>query len=71
MELDEHSDRQTWERLSYAADAAIDELTDTPPTTLAGMRAAIEYLLDYDGGHYDYLPALLQLSLLRSPLLAG
>jgi hypothetical protein len=47
------------------AGAAIDQLTDTPPT-IAGMRAAIEYLVDFEGGHYDYLPTLL-----RSSLLAG
>jgi hypothetical protein len=68
MELDEQSDRETWERLSAAADAAIDKLTETPTT----MRAAIEYLLDHDGGHYyDYLPALLQSAVLRPPVLAG
>jgi hypothetical protein len=71
MELDEQSDRETWERLSAAADAAIDKLTETPTTTIAGMRAAIEYLLDHDGGHYDYLPALLQSAVLRPPVLAG
>jgi hypothetical protein len=37
---------------------------------IAGMTAAIEYLLDFDGGHYEYLPRLLRSSLLRSPLLA-
>jgi hypothetical protein len=24
---------------------------------IAGMTAAIEYLLDFDGGHYEYLPS--------------
>jgi hypothetical protein len=53
-----------------AADAALDEITTTPPTTVAGMRAVIEYLVELDG-HSDYLPTLLKSSLLRSPLLAG
>ena len=57
--------------VAEAADAALDELTSAPPPTIAGMRAAIEYLLEQDGGHYDYLPALLRSSILRSPLLAG
>jgi hypothetical protein len=35
------------------------------------MRAAIEYPLEWDGGHFDYLPALLKSAVLRSPLLAG
>ncbi len=53
-----------------AADAALKELTDTPPTTIGGMRAVIEYLVELDG-HDDYLPTLLRSSLLRSPVLAG
>jgi hypothetical protein len=52
-----------------AADAALEELTSTPLTTLAGMRAVIEYLVELDG-HSDYLPTLLRSSILRSPLLA-
>jgi hypothetical protein len=51
-------------------DATLTEITTTPPTTLAGMRAVIEYLVELDG-HSDYLPTLLRSSLLRSPLLAG
>jgi hypothetical protein len=39
----------------WAADATLNKLTETPPTTLAGMRAAIEYLLKQEGGHLDYL----------------
>jgi hypothetical protein len=51
-------------------DAALDEITTTPPTTVAGMRAVMEYLVELDG-HSDYLPTLLRSSLLCSPLLAG
>jgi hypothetical protein len=58
------------EEAARAADAALDEITNTPPTTLAGMRAVVEYLVDL-GGHADYLPTLLRSSILRSPLLAS
>jgi hypothetical protein len=53
-----------------AVDVALDEITTTPPTTIAGMRAVMEYLVGSDG-QMDYLPTLLRSSLLRSPLLAG
>jgi hypothetical protein len=50
-----------------AADAAMYELMNTPPATLAGMRANIQYLVDWDNDSgYYYLPTLL-----RSPLLAA
>jgi len=49
-------------------DAALDAITNTPPTTVAGMRAVMEYLVGLDG-HMDYLPTLLRSSLLRSPVL--
>ena len=46
------------------------KLMKTPPTTLAGMRANIQYLVDWDNDsgyyYYYYLPTLL-----RSPLLAA
>ena len=43
------------------------ELMNTPPTTLAGIRAIIQYLVDWDNDSgYYYLPTLL-----RSPLLAA
>jgi hypothetical protein len=51
-------------------DAALEEITATPPPTVAGMRAVIEYLVELDG-HADYLPTLLRSSILRSPPLAG
>jgi hypothetical protein len=66
MELDER-DHETFEEGGRAADAAMYELMKTPPTTLAGMRAIIQYLvdLDDDSGYY-YLQTLL-----RSPLLVA
>jgi hypothetical protein len=64
MELDDR-DLETFEEGGRAADAAMHELMNTPPTTLAGMRAIIQYLVDWDNNSgYYYLPTLL-----RSPLL--
>jgi hypothetical protein len=62
-------DYETLEEAGRAADAALEKLTSTPPTTGAGMRAVMEYLVELDG-HMDYLPTLLRWSLLRSPVLA-
>jgi hypothetical protein len=61
---------ETLEEAGRAVDVALNEITTTPPTTVAGMRAVMEYLVELDG-HSDYLPMLLRSSLLRSPLLAG
>jgi hypothetical protein len=51
-----------------AEDAAFDALTETLPTTRAGMRSLLEFLDDWSGGnnghYFDYT------LLLRSPLLA-
>jgi hypothetical protein len=63
-------DYETLEEAGRAVDVALNEITTTPPTTLAGMRAVMEYLVGLDG-HMDYLPTLLKSSLLRSPLLVG
>jgi hypothetical protein len=66
MDLDER-DHETFEEGGQAADAAMYELMNTPPTTLAGIRAIIQYLVDWDNDSgYYYLPTLL-----RSPLLAA
>jgi hypothetical protein len=66
IELDERAP-ETYEDGGRAADAAMYELMKTPPTTLAGMRAIIQYLVDWDNDSgYHYLPTLL-----RSPLLGA
>jgi hypothetical protein len=72
---DQTDDYETLEEAGRAVDVAINEITRTPLTTLGGMRAVIEYLVELDG-HADYLPTLLRSSILRSsilrsPLLAG
>jgi hypothetical protein len=66
VELDDR-ERETFEEGGRAADAAMHELMKTPPTTLAGMRAIIQYLVEWDNDSgYYYLPTLL-----CSPLLAA
>jgi hypothetical protein len=67
---DQTDDYETLEEAGRAVDAAVNEITTTPPTTVAGMRAVMEYLVELDG-HSDYLPTLLRSSILRSPVLAG
>jgi hypothetical protein len=70
LDLENHTDDyETLEEAGRAVDIAIDEITRTPPTTVAGMRAVMEYLVELDG-HSDYLPTLLRSSILRSPILA-
>jgi hypothetical protein len=64
------NDYETLEEAGGAVDVALNEITTTPPTTVAGMRAVMEYLVELDG-HSDYLRTLLRSSLLRSSLLAG
>jgi hypothetical protein len=66
VELDDR-DHETFEEAGRAGDAAMAELMKTPPTTLDGMRAIIQYLVEWDNDSgYYYLPTLL-----HSPLLAG
>jgi hypothetical protein len=61
-------DQATYEEACQAADAAFDELMETPPVTIPGMRALLEFLDEWCGGNngnfYDYS------LLLRSPILA-
>jgi hypothetical protein len=66
--------RGTGNRVAYdeacrTEGAAFDALTETPPTSLPGMRALLEFLDEWCGGNNgDYFDYSL---LLRSPLLAG
>jgi hypothetical protein len=62
-------DHEALEEAGRAVDGTLDAITTTPPTTVAGMRAVIEYLVELDG-HSDYLPTLLRSSLLCSPVFA-
>jgi hypothetical protein len=67
--LRDEGDHTAYEEACRAADAAFDELTETPPVTIPGMRALLEFLDEWCGGNNgDYFDYSL---LLRSPLLAG
>jgi hypothetical protein len=70
FEEQDGSDHEAFTEAGGAVDVALNEITTTPPTTVAGMRAVMEYLVELDG-HSDYLPTLLRSSILRSPVLAG
>jgi hypothetical protein len=62
-------DRVAYEKACSAERAAFDVLTETPPTTLPGMRALLEFLDEWGGGNNgEYFEYSL---LLRSPLLAA
>jgi hypothetical protein len=67
-DLRDMGDHAAYEKAADAADAAFDALTETPPTSLPGMRALLEFLDEWCGGnngdYYDYS------LLLRSPILA-
>jgi hypothetical protein len=62
-------DRVAYEEACRTEGAAFDGLTETPPVTIPGMRALLNFLDEWCGGNngnrYDYS------LLLRSQLLAG
>jgi hypothetical protein len=64
------ADRAAYETASDAETAACDALCATPPTTLAGLRAAIEWMLHYDRGFLPDATDAFLVTLLSSPLLA-
>jgi hypothetical protein len=52
---DRTDDYEALEEAGGAADAALEEITNTPPTTVAGMRAVMKYL--HRSGRAHGLPA--------------
>jgi hypothetical protein len=62
------ADEAEFERAEAAYDSALDELLATPPTTKAGARAALDYVIGLDRGcplaHFAR-------TLRDSPILAG
>jgi hypothetical protein len=76
--LDEVEGEQegTAEELAYmeanaAADEALEAFLATPPTTLAGLRAVLEYAVEVDSGSIPDNGGRIAPTLLRSPLFAG
>jgi len=66
----------TKEELAYmeattAADEALEAFLATPPTTLAGLRAALEYVIEIDSGRLPDNSGRIAATLLRSPVFAG
>jgi hypothetical protein len=64
------------EELAYmeandAADEALEEILATPPTTLAGLPAALEYVVEIDDGCIPENGGRIAPTLLKSPLFAG
>ena len=54
-----------------AADEALEAFLATPPTTLAGLRAALEYVIEIDSGRLPDNSGRIAATLLRSPVFAG
>jgi hypothetical protein len=53
---------------SDAADEALEAFLATPPATLAGVRAALEYVVEVDSGSLPDNGGRIAETLLRSPL---
>ena len=64
------ADKEALAAASAAETAAADELIATPPVTIAGMRAAIEHIVEYDEGCEPVASACFLATLLESPLFA-
>ena len=63
-------DEDVYAETRDAEEIAMDNLLATPPTTKAGARAALEYLLHYDRGCEPRAVGAFAATLLRSPILA-
>jgi hypothetical protein len=56
---------------SAMEEQALDTLLNTAPTTAAGVRAALQYLLGYDDGRLPDNIGQFLVTVLKSPLLIG
>ncbi len=65
------ADWEAFERARALEDQLLDELRATPPATVAGMRAALEYLVIFQGGYLSNCVVPFLVTLLKSPLFAG
>jgi hypothetical protein len=62
------ADREASERASVMEEHALNALLNTTPTTAAGMRTAIQYLVGYDDGRLPDNIGRFMVTLLKSPL---
>jgi hypothetical protein len=58
------------DEVNRVLDAAKAELLETPPTTLAGARAAIAWLVEYDEPNIPETSGEYMRTLIRSPMFA-
>ena len=65
------ADRDAFERARTLEDRTLEDLLATPPTTFAGMRAAIEYLSGFEDGYLSESARPFLTTLLKSPLFAN
>ena len=65
------ADEATFEAVIDAENAALADLFETPPHTVAGMRTMIEYIVKFDEGCLPEASGPLLATLLKSPLLAA
>ena len=64
-------DEARYAESSQAEQDALDAFLSTPPTSLAGLRAALDYAASFKGGEFDeFAPAFLR-TLAGSPALTG
>jgi hypothetical protein len=58
-------------KVNVSPNVALQEFLATPPTTMAGPRAALEYVIEVDRDCMPNNGGLIAPTLLRSPLFAG
>ena len=63
-------DEAAYEAANDAEEAALANMCETPPQTVAGMRAAIEYFVKFDTGCMPDASGAFLATLLKSPVLA-
>jgi hypothetical protein len=68
--VETESDEPAYEAIREAEQEALDALFALPPITVAGMRAAIEWMVKYDDGCVPETSGAFLATLLDSPLLA-
>jgi hypothetical protein len=69
LDLENHTDDyERLEEAGRAADAALEEIMKTPPTTPAGARSVVEHLVEWDKDGARETSGQYLATLLRSPV---